>query len=93
LQLVVIVFVFLTKLFFEALNLEALLVQLGFSLEQFVLAIFVFLFEKTGQVGRHVLLDGAIAVVCVDILRCFQTAALADQVVCGLAEHIDLEIV
>jgi len=68
LELVVVIIVFLLKLFFQTLNLEALLVQLGFSLKQFILTIFVLSFEETGQVRCHVVLDSAVVARCRDFL-------------------------
>ena len=92
LELVVVIIVFLLKLFFQTLNLEALLVQLGFSLKQFILTIFVLSFEETGQVRCHVVLDSAVGARCRDFLV-FYIATVSYQVVRCLAKHIDLEIV
>ena len=91
-ELVVVIIVFLLKLFFQTLNLEALLVQLGFSLKQFILTIFVLSFEETGQVRCHVVLDSAVGARCCDFLV-FLIATVRYQVVRCLAKHIDLEIV
>ena len=67
-ELVVVIIVFLLKLFFQTLNLEALLVQLRFSLKQFILTIFVLSFEENGQVRCHVVLDSAVGARCRDFL-------------------------
>jgi hypothetical protein len=90
--LVVVGIVFFLKLFFQTLNLEALLVQLRFGLKQFILTIFVLLLEETGQVRCDVDLASTVTARRRHVLS-LQIATVRYQVICCLAKHLDLEIV